>query len=198
MKTILVSLQKKNTFEAAARASAVSASRWKARVYAIRGVAAARYFKARELKNANIIKLNGYIKRVENASELGLAYYIRFKVFVDEQNVPPELELDEHDEAAVHMLALENETPVGCGRLVFFEGYARIGRVAVLKEYRGRGFAKMICEALIDIARNEGVSKIVLDSQCSAEGLYRKLGFAPEGEVFDDAGIDHIRMVREL
>ncbi|MCL2857541.1 MAG: GNAT family N-acetyltransferase [Oscillospiraceae bacterium] len=140
----------------------------------------------------------GTVKCVESAGELGTAYNIRFKVFVDEQNVPVELELDEYDNDAVHMLALEGGVAVGCGRVVFFEGYAKIGRVAVLKEHRGRGHAKMICEKLIDIAREQGSRKAVLDSQCSAEGFYRKLGFEPEGEVFDDAGIEHVRMVKTL
>jgi len=138
------------------------------------------------------------VKRVEDHSELEAAYSIRFKVFVEEQKVPAEIELDEYDEAAVHLLALEDGKAVGCGRLVFFEGYAKIGRVAVLKEKRRRGFAKMICEELINIAREKGVKKIILHSQCSAQGLYLGLGFVPEGEVFDDAGIDHICMARVL
>ena len=140
----------------------------------------------------------GVVKRVENNSELEAVYSIRFKVFVDEQKVPPEMELDEYDESAVHLMALEDGQPVGCGRLVLFEGYAQIGRVAVLKENRGSGYGKMICKELINIAREAGVAKIILHSQCSAEGFYLGLGFTPEGEIFDDAGIDHICMVRSL
>ena len=135
------------------------------------------------------------IKRVQNASEFEAAYSIRFKVFVEEQSVPVELELDEYDQTAIHLLALEDGQAVGCGRLVFFEEYAKIGRVAVLKENRGNGYAKMICEELVNIARERGATKVILDSQCSAEGFYRRLGFASEGEIFDDAGIDHIHMV---
>ena len=138
------------------------------------------------------------IKRVESARDLEAAHSIRFKVFVDEQKVPPELELDEYDEAAIHILALENGRAVGCGRLVFFEDYAKIGRVAVLKEHRGAGFGKIICKELINIAQENNAAKVILHSQCSAEEFYRNLGFVPEGEIFDDAGIDHISMYMEL
>ena len=134
------------------------------------------------------------IKCVESKAELEAAYAIRFKVFVDEQKVPEELELDEHDEGAVHLLALEDGLPVGCGRLVFFEEYAQIGRVAVLREKRGGGFGKIICEGLLEIARESGAKKVILHSQCAVQEFYSRLGFVAEGEVFDDAGIDHICM----
>ncbi|UZQ86472.1 GNAT family N-acetyltransferase [Thermoclostridium stercorarium] len=76
------------------------------------------------------------IKRVENSSEFEQAYKIRVEVFVKEQNVPEEIELDEFDKTAVHVVAYRDDEPVGCGR-VFMEGdYARIGRVAVLKKER--------------------------------------------------------------
>ena len=139
------------------------------------------------------------IKRVENKAEFEIAYKIRLEVFVEEQNVPIEIEADEYDEVATHVLAFENEKPVGCGRIVFFDDYSKIGRVAVLADKRGLGFGKMICQELINIAALEGkTKKVVLNSQCSAAKFYERLGFIAEGEVFDDAGIDHIRMVRML
>ena len=139
-------------------------------------------------------------KLAESPNELQVAYGIRFKVFVDEQKVPPELELDEYDQTATHLLALEDGVPVGCGRLVYFEAagdtYAQIGRVAVLKDKRGAGYGKLLCRELVNIARRRGFGKVVLYSQCSAEGFYHSLGFTPQGEVFEDAGIDHICMVK--
>ena len=108
------------------------------------------------------------------------------------------VELDEYDKCAVHLLAFEDNMVVGCDSVVFFEGYAKIGRIAVLKEKRGCSYGKIICSRPVDIAREMGAKKVILYSQCSAEEFYKKLGFVPEGEVFDNAGIDHICMVKRL
>ncbi|WP_422821871.1 GNAT family N-acetyltransferase [Thermoclostridium stercorarium] len=134
------------------------------------------------------------IKRVENSSEFEQAYKIRVEVFVKEQNVPEEIELDEFDKTAVHVVAYRDDEPVGCGR-VFMEGdYARIGRVAVLKKERKKGTGRLICEELIRIGKEKGAKKFVLDAQVQAIGFYQKLGFAVKSDVFIEAGIEHVRM----
>lgn len=138
------------------------------------------------------------VKRVENKSEFEQAYKIRLEVFVKEQKVPEEIELDEFDEIADHVVAYRDGEPVGCGR-VFLEGdHARIGRVAVLKKERKKGVGKMICEELIRIGREKGAKKFVLDAQVRATGFYRKLGFSVTGDVFMEAGIEHVRMEAEF
>ncbi|MCL2408725.1 MAG: GNAT family N-acetyltransferase [Oscillospiraceae bacterium] len=136
------------------------------------------------------------VRHTKNDNEFEASWNIRVEVFVKEQNVPIGLELDEHDETAVHVLAYDNDEPVGCGRLVFFDEYAQIGRVAVLQSQRKLGVGKAICEELMAIAVERQAKKVTLHAQLSAEKFYKKLGFTPEGEVFLDAGIDHINMFK--
>jgi len=122
------------------------------------------------------------------------AYKIRMDVFVKEQKVPEEIELDEFDKTADHVVAYRNGEPVGCGRVFLKDGCAKIGRVAVLPQERKKGTGKLICEELISIAKEKGINKFVLDAQVTAIGFYRKLGFSVVSEVFMEAGIEHVRM----
>ena len=138
------------------------------------------------------------LKRVKSDIDFDIAYNIRLEVFVKEQNVPVEIESDEYDKIATHVLAFYDGAPVGCGRIVFFDEYAKIGRVAVLLNKRKNGIGKLICEELIKIALERDAKKVILHAQCVAVQFYEKLGFTSEGEIFDDAGIDHISMVKML
>ncbi len=132
--------------------------------------------------------------RIANEEEKQLAFELRFEVFVDEQGVPREIELDEEDAHALHILAEENGTVIGCARLLLQEGEAHIGRLAVKKAYRSRGVGSAICRFLIDHCRAHGHSYIWLNAQLRATRFYKSLGFAPQGETFMEAGIAHIRM----
>ncbi|MDX3893933.1 GNAT family N-acetyltransferase [Pusillimonas sp.] len=116
---------------------------------------------------------------------------LRHEVFVVEQGVPVELELDEYDSIAVHALALEGDTVVGTGRLL---PDAHIGRMAVRATHRGRGVGAMLLTALVEAARRRGDPSVVLAAQWHAQGFYRAHGFQAEGEKFMDAGIEHISM----
>jgi predicted GNAT family N-acyltransferase len=120
---------------------------------------------------------------------------IRFQVFVDEQRVPAEIELDEHDASCVHALAYENGKPVGTGRLLP-DGH--IGRMAVLKSHRGQGIGKALLRTLLDAARRRGDREALLSAQVHAAGFYRAEGFEPEGPVYEEAGITHQAMRRQL
>ncbi len=120
---------------------------------------------------------------------------IREEVFVIEQGISKEIEADKNDSKAVHVLAYENRQPVGCGRIVFENNQGKIGRVAVLKSKRGRGIGRSICSKLIDIAVVRGVSKVILHAQLHTAEFYKSIGFEPVGLVFQEAGIDHIKMV---
>ena len=126
------------------------------------------------------------------------AFAIRRRVFIEEQQVPEEIELDADDARAVHALALENGGAVGCGRMVAHGAYVKIGRMAVLRERRRNGVGRAVLEFLMGEARRRGFARAVLDAQLHAEGFYLRLGFAPIGEVFEEAGIAHRRMEREL
>ena len=120
---------------------------------------------------------------------------VRFKVFVDEQNVPEELEIDGYDDEATHVLILLDDKAIGTGRILA-DGH--IGRVAVLKKYRGQGVGKLIMKKLIEWAQENQLETLWLSSQWHARGFYIDLDFACIGDRFEEAGIDHIKMIRKL
>lgn len=138
------------------------------------------------------------IKRVKTTHGIDDAFFIRTEVFVREQHVPEEIELDEFDKTAEHVVAYLDGKAVGCGRLILNGIKARIGRVAVLKENRRCGIGKKICIELMNMAAENGAECIVLDAQVTAAGFYKKLGFAEAGDKFMEAGIEHIQMVKSL
>jgi len=123
------------------------------------------------------------------------AQRIRFTVFVDEQRVPAEIEMDEHDATSIHALAFSDGKAVGTGRLLP-DGH--IGRMAVLKEWRGRGVGQALLRALIDAARRRGDTEVALNSQVHALGFYGAEGFRAEGPVYEEAGIPHQAMRLKL
>jgi YbgC/YbaW family acyl-CoA thioester hydrolase len=125
---------------------------------------------------------------------------LRHEVFVDEQKVPVELELDHEDENALHAVALNRMgKPLATGRLIrHAPGVSRIGRMAVKKQMRGSDLGRRVLHALMDAAQHRGDTQVILHAQCSAEGFYKRSGFVPHGGVFEDAGIAHIEMVRVL
>ncbi len=121
---------------------------------------------------------------------------IRHAVFVQEQGVPAEIELDEWDPLSLHAIARDGDgRAIATGRLLP-DGH--IGRMAVLKAARGSGAGTAILQALMDAARARGLREVVLNAQTHAAPFYRRLGFVQEGDVFDDAGIPHIAMRRAL
>jgi predicted GNAT family N-acyltransferase len=130
-----------------------------------------------------------------------LAAPLRQSVFVKEQAVPAELEWDEHDAVSIHAVAADQEGNIlGTGRLLPTDNcrIARIGRMAVLKENRHVGIGTAILEKLLQQAQAQGTTEIVLHAQLSAEGFYRRFGFAPSGSHFIEAGIPHVEMRRAL
>ena len=124
-----------------------------------------------------------------------LAAPIRFTVFVEEQRVPAEIELDEHDAACVHAVAFDGEKPVGTGRLLP-DGH--IGRMAVLKEARNRGVGALMLAKLMDKAKELGFAEVALSAQIHASRFYRRHGFVEEGAEYMEAGIRHQAMRKPL
>lgn len=124
------------------------------------------------------------------------AYLIRKQVFIAEQGVPEELELDELDLSALHALAYQDGQCVGTGRLVDLgNGQAQIGRMAVLPNFRGQGIGREILERLLLAATAEGVSSLILHAQLTAMPFYEKLGFVGQGSLYEEAGIPHRNMM---
>lgn len=120
---------------------------------------------------------------------------IRRRVFIKEQGVPEELEWDDQDGAAQHVLARVSGRAVACGRLL---QNGQIGRMAVLPEWRKRGIGSAVLAELLDLARNAGFAEVFVHAQLSASAFYAQHGFVSEGEVFEEAGIPHVTMRRRL
>lgn len=125
---------------------------------------------------------------------------LRRSVFVKEQRVPEEMEWDAHDTTALHAVARNRlGRVVATGRLISeAPGTARIGRMAVHRSLRGTGLGTVVLRALEAAARSRGDREVTLHAQRSAEAFYRRLGYQPEGEPFEEAGIAHIDMRRAL
>ena len=120
---------------------------------------------------------------------------IRFRVFVEEQGVPREIELDEQDAVSLHAVAFEGETPVATGRLLP-DGH--IGRMAVLKQWRNRGVGALMLTMLMEAAKKNGYPEVLLSAQVHAVQFYRRHGFVEEGDQYMEAGIRHQAMRRAL
>ncbi len=139
--------------------------------------------------------------RVGTWDELGReAQAIRSAVFVQEQQIPAELEWDAADANCVHAVAYNRfGMALGTGRLLeHAPGVAKIGRMAVRQTLRGGRIGRALLDALTDAARRRGERELRLHAQSSAAGFYARAGFAVRGAPFDEAGIAHIEMVRAL
>ncbi|MFN3576276.1 MAG: GNAT family N-acetyltransferase, partial [Tabrizicola sp.] len=137
--------------------------------------------------------------RIEVTRDIPTCQALRRVVFIEEQGVSEEDELDGLDGRAIHLLAWDGECPVGTARLLVKGSAGKIGRVCVLPEARGLGLgAALIRSALQELGRMPGVTEACLDAQSHATGFYEKLGFQVEGDEFLDAGIPHRHMRRAL
>jgi predicted GNAT family N-acyltransferase len=135
------------------------------------------------------------VKRVSGKKELAQAFAIRIKVFVKEQGVPSEIELDDDDERAIHFLAKVGAKAVGTARVVWHRGAAKIGRMAVLKSYRRRGVGRRLLRRAVAVARRLHARRIYLHAQVAVSGFYERLNFRGTGAIFDEAGIAHRKMI---
>jgi predicted GNAT family N-acyltransferase len=136
-------------------------------------------------------------------AELGVqASPIRRRVFIEEQGVPEHEEWDVDDAHALHAVVRNLAGfPMATGRLITQgepQGQARIGRMAVLRSARGSGVGMQVLQGLLQAAREQGCTRVMLHAQCSAQAFYARSGFQPEGAVFDEVGIPHQTMSRAL
>jgi ElaA protein len=130
--------------------------------------------------------------------DLTACWAIRRVVFIEEQAVLAELEVDGLDAQALHLLATFDGRSVGTARMLLKGDTGKIGRVAVLRDARGRGIGAALIRAAVEELRRRGLSRARLGSQVHAIPFYEGLGFVAEGPVYDDAGIPHRDMVRVL
>ena len=136
---------------------------------------------------------NLQVIRVTEQEDLDKVFAIRHKVFVEEQECPPELEW-EFEEESTHFLALVNGSPAGACRWRQTEKGYKLERFAVLKEYRGQGVGQELVRTILgDLPGN--AKYVYLHAQLSAIGLYTRFGFEKAGDQFEEAGIQHFKMV---
>jgi predicted GNAT family N-acyltransferase len=133
------------------------------------------------------------VSEISSSEDLARAFEIRRVVFCDEQGVSRMEEFDGLDETCRHFLASVEQLRVGTARMRSLEtGETKIERVAVLKEYRGLGIGRMLMRQIMD---QIGAAPMVLNAQFHTKAFYKGLGFTAVGEVFDEAGIDHVKMI---
>jgi len=141
---------------------------------------------------------------LQTAAEREAVFAIRMTVFVEEQGVPPEEELDAYDVTASHFLV--RRTPdtgpagiVGTARLLDKgHGTGKIGRVAILREHRGKGLGALLMQRVEQDAKAAGYTELILEAQCYAIPFYEKLGYTAEGDIFLDCDIEHRLMRKSL
>ncbi|WP_176560227.1 GNAT family N-acetyltransferase [Brevibacillus dissolubilis] len=142
------------------------------------------------------------IRNVADDKTMQDALAVRRVVFIEEQQVPEDLEIDEHDKPdgeTLHAVAYRDNQPVATGRVRTYDtGVGKVERVAVLESERGTGIGKKIMLHLEEQAKQRGFELLKLNAQCHAQVFYEKLGYEPFGEVFDEAGIDHIAMKKNI
>ena len=127
------------------------------------------------------------------------AFKVRHEVFILEQGVPADLEIDEFDPVAFHALAYSDNACIGTARLhINDDGLGQIGRMAVLSLFRHKGLGRQIMKVLIETAKSKGIFSLILHAQVSAIPFYEKLGFIADGPIYDEAGIPHRNMMMVL
>ncbi len=134
------------------------------------------------------------IKRVETYKELQDAFDVRKQVFVQEQNIPLEIEQDEHEHDSVHFVVYKNEAPIGAARIREINREAKIERVCVVKKHRSDGVGRKLMKAIEDYAAEQKWLPIRLHAQLDVVPFYEKLGYQIESEPFYEAGIPHYAM----
>lgn len=133
------------------------------------------------------------IREADFAADFASLRAVRSAVFIDEQRVPKELEFDERDALCIHLIAFDGATPVGTARLdVDYAG--KVGRMAVLASHRTRGIGAALMARIHELARARGLRTLWCHAQLSAAPFYARLGYVASGPVFEEAGIEHVRM----
>lgn len=142
-------------------------------------------------------KIAATIRQVDYREQATEIRAVRFAVFVDEQDVPPDIEMDDRDPLCVHLLACINERPIGTARIDL--AYAgKIGRLAVLADYRRHGIGLALMQRCHDIAKVHRLSSVWCNAQVTAVPFYKAIGYSVTGSPFEEAGIEHVKMTLAL
>lgn len=138
------------------------------------------------------------VLKVETNQQLKDAFAIRTEVFVEEQNVPMEEEIDQYEDEAIHFVVYDDNQSVGAGRLRFVDGYGKVERICIAQSAREKGVGRALMDKIEEVALTEGAKKMKLNAQRQAEAFYSKLGYETVSGEFLDAGIPHVTMVKGL
>ena len=138
-------------------------------------------------------------KLVASNRDLKEAFEVREKVFTEEQGIPEDLEFDNHDREALHMVVKDGERVIGTARVLFLTtNQAKIERMAILRPFRHRGIGRRIISFLNEELKNRHVEEVVLHAQYSVVAFYKSCGFKELGLPFWEVGIKHIKMQKRL
>ena len=135
------------------------------------------------------------IEIVKWIDEYELLTMIREKVFIEEQEVTSQLEWDGMDKDAIHFLAFKDKKAVGCARAFVMQNRMQLGRMAVLREYRGEGIGSALIQRAITLAKLNQLYAIDISAQCHAIDFYKKFGFEVTSDMYLDAEIPHRDMM---
>jgi predicted GNAT family N-acyltransferase len=138
------------------------------------------------------------VRPARDPTEVAAALDLRHEVFCVEQGVTLAEERDGRDSAAQHLVAVEDGVVIGTCRLLVEGTTVKLGRMAVARSRRGLGLARALLREADARARALGAERIVLGAQLSAQAVYERAGYEPYGDVFLDAGIEHVMMARSL
>lgn len=138
------------------------------------------------------------IKIATSNKEREQAYKIRTIVFVDEQKVSIEEEIDEHEDGAIHFVGYEDGVPIAASRLRWVDHMGKLERICILKEHRRKSYGTKIIQAMEDEVLKRGYSKTKLHAQTQAVEFYERLGYKVVSDEFLDAGIPHVAMTKQF
>ena len=134
----------------------------------------------------------GSYQKLQNQCNL-----IRYSVFVEEQNIPESIEIDDRDNVCLHVIVKINNKPIATGR-IDIEKEGKIGRLAVIKDYRNKGYGSLIVNKLEEIAQQKHLTSVWLNAQKASIKFYQRLGYQIIGDEFIEANIVHQKMSKKI
>ena len=140
-----------------------------------------------------------HVKVAQSETDINTAFSIRKTVFVEEQKVPLELEIDEYEQESTHFILYgPNQNPIGAGRLRLVDGFGKVERICILASERIKGAGRILMENIETHGKEKGIRSFKLNAQTSAIGFYERLGYHTVSDEFMDAGIPHKTMVKQI
>ena len=138
------------------------------------------------------------VKEALTKEEIKDAFEVRKCVFVDEQKIPMEIELDQFEDSAKHVIGYYEGKPVAAGRMRIVDNIAKLERICVIKSYRKYGMGRLIIEKLEKLAKGDDMNQAKLHSQIQAVKFYEELGYKKVSDVFMEDNIPHVIMMKSL